>query len=70
MDKIHKLLIAKREKWDDNLPHNLKSSMIKGMEADNIKSLASYIRAEIGDNAYNLNKYAQALYKLAEEVTK
>ena len=62
--------IAKREKWDDNLPHNLKSSMIKGMEADNIKSLANFIRAEIGTDAYNLNKYAQALYKLAEEVTK
>ena len=62
--------IAKREQWDNNLPHNLKSSMVKGMEADNVKSLANYIRADIGTDAYNLNKYAQALYKLAEEVTK
>lgn len=62
--------IAKREQWDNNLPHNLKSSMVKGMEADNVKSLANYIRADMGADAYNLNKYAQALYNLAEEVCK
>ena len=59
--------IAKREKWDSNLVKNLKASMIKGMQADNIKSIANYIRADIGLNAYNLNRYAQALYQLAEE---
>lgn len=62
--------IAKREKWDDNLPHNLKSSMVKGMEVDNIKSIAEYIKSDIGSTEFNANKYALALYKLVEEARK
>ena len=62
--------IAKREKWDSNLAKNIQASMVKGMEADNIKAIANYIKLDIGLDAYNLNQYAQALYKLAEEACK
>lgn len=56
--------IAKREKWDDNLPHNIKSSMVKGMAKDDIKSIVNYIKINIG----GLNKYLDALDKLAKEM--
>lgn len=62
--------IAKRERWDNNLAKNIQASMVKGMEADNIKAIANYIKLDIGFEAYNLNQYAQALYKLAEEACK
>lgn len=62
--------IAKREKWDTNLAKNIQASMVKGMEADNIKAIANYIKFDIGIDDYNINQYAQALYKLAEEATK